>query len=308
MPRWNSLPEEVNTSLACALLKVLCDFRAFFIKHSKIQVFEVRFEYEFFLPKVQDCFKSGMLLWIRTLERDFELGLSNNYRSEGMLLSRGESQNFLQQQVELLAPREIANLIGKSATELSFLQYEVAKKARRAQSPEARKFLWALHDLIARSIRDLVASGMFMHFPNTPHGERFPEQITQAVSGCLFEEFLKIQSFRAGLAEMPRDILSALLADPLFEVFAENWNRIRLLVPSDVDRWLKLRYPIHRRAMPARIASSIGRSGRRSVILRIQLANRWELSDPAAYSTAEDVGSIFNHKLLRTGALESFPQ
>lgn len=311
MSRWNYLPSDVATALTEKLLRALADFRSFFSRASQEQHLEICAEYLLLVEKVKVCFEHGLLSWVRALEQDCDLGLSLNYRTAGMLLSKHESLAFLLQQVEATSPRQLANMIGKSVTDLSFLRLEVARRIHQAHSQEARKFLWALHKLIAQSIRSLINSGMFFHFPNTPHGERFSEETMRQVAKGLSHEYQAITRFRSPLeAGQPRDFLSQLLGDPIFEIFADHWDTLRLLTPTDVDSWLSTRYPIHRRSLPARIASAIGRAGRQSLILRVQLARPWEeITLPRKQlSLAEDVGDVLTHTLLRTGALESFPQ
>ena len=111
------------------------------------------------------------------------------------------------------------------------------------------------------------------------------DKIANTLAHRMHKEFFIIPKFRNKLeAGRPRDFLSALQEFPIFEVFAENWRRIQTLTPSEVNEWLLRNFPRHRRALPSMVASSATRAAQKSIILRIDLMEPWNLEHRSSYS------------------------
>jgi hypothetical protein len=303
------IPETVTDILGERTSRLICFFREFFIEASRNLDEDIQSACQYFVPKVVEIFKEGLLGTITQMEKDLNCRLSLENRASGKNLSIRDSFSLVTGLLKTLRPSQIADLVGKTVTSLNLLKREVALKVFSSTSATLKKWLWSLHKLIDQQTRSLITSKVFYYFPNTARGKIYPEDVCRQISETIYREYNFISLHRNGLENGPcRDLLTEVLTLDFFEIYQEKRNFWRNLLPSEVDARLRDRYPKHRRSQPAKFAASLGTLQDLSLMLRIELSrfNDHDEQERRVLSQTETVISILSDKAIRTGILLNF--
>jgi len=307
--RYYQLPADVNDVLGERIVRLMGLFRNFFIEYSMVRDEDLLQAYNFFLPKVSSIFRNGLLGRVRRLELETKSVLGLESQGSGKNLSLRDSFSLVRGFLRTLKPSEVADLVGQTVTDLSFLKKEVALTAYASASPAVRKWLWMFHKLIDQQNRSIMTSRVLYYYPNTTKGRAYPDSVCKSVTEAIFREYGYISNYRNALGNGPcRDLLTEVLSLGFFDVFSENRNLWRNLFPSEVDARLRELYPKHRRGLPAVFASSLGRLQAQSLKLRIELSRFGEHDENTrrTLSGTESVISILCDRMTRTEILKGF--